>query len=441
MIGCMVRFDRNSFLLLIFCFLLPAAGPARLLSAPGEHFKLFGLHVAGSKRFAEADIIRATGLALGQDISTQTLQEVSSRLASTGVFKGVTYRYTTRGSQMTVEFHVEDADKFFPCSFLNFVWFASQELQAGLRSRVPLFEGEVPANGNLAEQISTALEAMLKEKGVEGRVRFSGEGRLGGPVERITFKVEGVPLPVRAIHFEGNTHLDASTLEQATRPLVGQDYDQAMLLDYTQYNVAPLYTSRGYLRVSFGNPSTRLTQEGSQRSSVEVTLPVTEGLQYRLTEIHWSGNTVFPASELGKNVHVVPGQPVNAIQLKDDLDDISRLYGTRGYLVASVRPKPQLDDATQTATYELEVHEGDLYHMGKLEIAGIEPARVAALKEACRLRPGDAFDTSYWKTFIQEIDRYLPRLPGGWEMKFTQAVEPASKTVDVTISFAPKGIR
>lgn len=393
----------------------------------------------GSKRFAEADIIRASGLKLGRDTSLADLQRASSKLAGSGVFTAVNYRYTTSGPEMTVEFDVEDEPQFLPCVFTNFIWFTEDELLSDLHSRLPLFSGEVPVAGDLSDQVSAALVALLREKGIEGRVIYTTKAHLGGPVEGMAFMVEGVKIHLRAVHFTGNKNLKGAALEDVMRPEIGQEYDREILLDYARFNVGALYLSRGYLRVSFGNPILQIASNGPRQYSLVATFPVSEGLPYRLAGIHWSGETIFSAADLGRHVHLAVGQPVNDIQLKKDLGEISRLYGTRGFLEASVQAKPELNDAAQSATYELAVREGSLYRMGKLEISGLDAGRVQKLEKAWEIKPGEPFDDGYMRKFLRQIGRYLPSPAGGWELRTNMNLERSSKVVNLAIAVVPRG--
>jgi outer membrane protein insertion porin family len=171
---------------------------------------------------------------------------------------------------------------------------------------------------------------------------------------------------------------------------------------------------------------------------VAVTIPINEGQQYRLREIRWTGNNVFPASELAKAIHLNPGEAVNITELQHDLEGVQDAYAAKGYLLAAITPKPALDGAARTASYEMQVREGDLFRMGKLEISGVDPFRAELLKKNCRLKAGDPYDKNYWKEFIHASSLYLAPTPAGWKADFKQSVNEAAKTVDVTIGFLPE---
>jgi len=182
--------------------------------------RLVGVNVVGSKRYDAAEIARATGLKIGENASIESVKAAADSLGSVGVFAQVSYRYTTRDMAMTVTFNVQDAAKLLPCTFENFVWFSPQELLHELRSRVPLFDGQVPEGGRMCDVVSEQLRAMLETRGIHAQVQAAPFGPIGGPAHAMQFREMGVPLPMRKIEFSGVAKVDAALLQEAARPLL-----------------------------------------------------------------------------------------------------------------------------------------------------------------------------------------------------------------------------
>ena len=422
----------------LVAFLLVAQGAPPAQSA--EVFRLAGVSVVGSKRYDASEIARATGLKVAENLTVDSLKEAASRLGSMGVFAQVNYRYATRGNTMTVVFTVEDAGRFLPCTFENFVWFSQQELREGLRSRVPLFDGYAPPGGTMLDLISTALAAMLEMRGIRAQVQASPQGPIGGPVQSMQFQAVGVPTPVRRVEFTGVEKVDPALLQEAARPLLDKDYDASFIRDFSRGGVAAVYRQRGYLRAEFGDPVPHLLTGDSTPNSVAVTIPVSEGEQYRLKEIAWSGDSAIPYSDLEKSLHAAIGSPLNAVQLEQDVLSLLLLFHPKGYLMADAGAKAILDDASHSAVYQIQIRQGDLYRLGKLEIAGLDDARARSLEQLSRLRPGDPYDATYWNKFVQEVARQLPPTTSGWKFHPEQTIHADTKTVDVRLTFAPMAI-
>lgn len=424
--------------LAIFLVAAPRAFPAQSAGV----FQLAGVSVVGSTRYKASEIARATGLKVGDTLALDALKDAASRIASWGIFTQVNYRYTTRGNTMTVEFTVADAARFLPCTFGNFVWFSPQELREGLRSRVLLFEGSTPPDGAMVDFISAALVAMLEARGIHGQVQATPQGPMGGPAQAIQFMVTGVPIPVRKFEFTGAEKVDAARLQDAASPLLNKDYDASYIRDFSHGAVAAVYRQRGYLRAEFGDPVPRLLTEDATPNAVAVTIPVTEGEQYLLKEIGWSGESAIPYTELAKSFHVAVGSPLNAVQLEQDVLSLLLLFHPKGYLLADAKSNAVLDDASRSAVYQIQIRQGDLFRLGKLELAGLDDARASTFEQLSRLHPGDPYDATYWGTYLQEVGRQLPKVAPGWIAgNAVQTIHTDTKTVDVRITFHPTGTK
>lgn len=414
--------------------LLLAARGALSAQGPGT-FRLASVNVVGSKRHEPPEIARAAGLKLAANLTLDDLKEAADKLSSTGVFAQVAYRYQTRGNEMTVTFALQDTAGMLPCSFENFVWFSPQELVQELRARVPLFDGYVPAAGRMLEVISTQLAAMLEARGLHAQVQFTPEGSIGGPVRSMQFREVGVPDPVKKIEFTGVEKVDVAWLVEAARPLLDKDFDTSFIRDYSRDSISAVYQQRGYLRAAFGDPVPHLLANDPTPNAVAVTVPVTEGEQYRLKEVVWFGESAISYKELEKSLHAKSGEPLNAVQLEHDVLSLILLFHPKGYLMADATSEAALDDATHTAIYRVQIRQGDLYRMGKLEIAGLDEARARSLEQLSLLRSGDPYDATYWNKFLQEIGRKLPPSPSGWKFRPDQTIHSDTKTVDVRLTF------
>jgi outer membrane protein insertion porin family len=402
-------------------------------------FKLVSVKVIGSTRYQESEIVRASGLKPAEVVTLKTLQQAASRLGALGVFAEVNYRYHTLGEEVGVQFVVKDAGQFLPCTFENFVWMSKDELLSGVHSRVPLFDGQAPPSGELLERVSSALKALLQERGIEAQVDFSPS--FSGSVRSMQYRVVGLSIPVLKVEFTGVQKVDAALLQEAARPLIGKDFDASFIADFSNRGIAAVYRQRGYLRARFGDPVPQLLKGEGPPNSVLITIPVSEGEQYKLKEIGWTGQTAVPYQDLEKTIRQARGSAVDAVELEQDVLALPMLFHAKGYLTADVAMKPILDDATHTAVYQMQIHQGDLYRMGKLEIAGLDDTHARSIEKACRLHTGDPYQPGYWNTLIQQVGPTLPPNASGWKAGAQQAIHADTKTVDVTLTFAPRAGR
>ncbi len=407
-------------------------------AVPAEPWTLLRIRAFGSERFREPDVVAATGLEPGATVTLESFEKASARLSRLGTFAEVTYRYSQDGRNAIVQFHVRDARSFLPCRFENFVWFTDAELDAALADRVPLFvAGEVAAAGSQQDEVAAALGAILKARRLPGSVgRIVLPGAAGG--SRIGFRVEGVPISIARVDFEGYGHADPDAVRRAAAPLVGRAFARTPVEAFLVESLAPLWSEIGYLRAGFAGPSARVLESGPEGVSVAVGLGVREGKRYAFAGAEFAGAAAFSAAELAARIGLVPGEPANGVRLSRDLDAIRGRYAGRGYLRAAVEGRPVFDEKASTVRYEIEVREGGLYRMGKLEIVGVPRRHAERLRKIWKLSPGDPFDPASSDAFLGECGSRLPASRHGWTVERSQEIRDADRTVDVTIRLTEK---
>ena len=416
---------------LLFAFAYGQAAEKTKLS-----YKLLAIHVKGLNHFHEDQIIAASGLRLGQFASEEQFKQAIDKLGQTGFFSHLTYAYQYSPEGCNLEVQVAENEKLVPILFDNFVWFPDDELLSLLHARLPLFDGQIPLGGNFGDQISQALNSILAERRIFALTEYVPFGPLNGSIESYVYKVNFRPILVRKIEFPGAASSEVPALEAAARPLSGQDYLRSQMRIQQRLNFLPVYHAKGYLKAQFADVQAKIAEDGPE-TVVDVASPVTPGLQYKLTKIQWAGNVVFPAERLQQLVHLKPGEPANAVQLDEDLEQVKKLYGTKGYVFAHISPVPEMDDALATVGYNLNVTEGDLYRMGKLEIDGIDPESAKKMASQWQMKAGDPFDDSYLSRFFKTMYHDVG-LRDSWNIVPKRSVNQQDKTISVSLHFLPK---
>ena len=405
-------------------------------AAPGNSSKLTEIRVLGSQRFQQSEVVHATGLKPGDDGSEDALKRAADRLAASGMFTDVTYRYVSGPEGTKAEFHVHDVDKLLPLRFDNFVWLPKEELLTRLRQREPLFTGQVPNAGEMFQKLTEDIKSVLADLHVSAEVTAFPQVPLGGSeVVAFLYKVEGVKLPIRDVRFEGASHEMEGVLQHsAAAALIGSDYSETKVGAVSALDFLPQYRMRGYLKAAFGSPAATLQDPAG--GAVALQLPVQEGSVYGLAAIHWTGNAAFPSKELARVIRAQPGKPLNQVEFEEDVRAISKIYGTQGYMEARPKPDYVFDDPGQKVTVEVTVREGDRYRMGAVRFEGLGENSRAILTKLWALRPDDFYDSSYPQTFMTTASRQFDF--SALKVQFNERLNRENKTVDVVWRFSAK---
>ncbi len=370
-------------------------------------YKLLSMRVKGANRLKPEQIIAASGLKIGQFAGEEDFKRSVQKLGDTGLFTELTYSYEYSSAGCNLEFQITENDKLLPIVFDNFVWFSDDELLGLLRARLPLFDGALPVGGNLADQVADTLNAILAERKITGKAGYLRAAKENGPIDSYLYQVNFRAILVRNMDFPGAAPAELPALQAAAKPLEGQDYRRTKMHFQEQLNFLPVF-------------------------------PVTPGIQYKLTEIQWSGNAALPVDKLQPLIHLKTGEAANGVQLDQDLEDVHKLYGTKGYLLAHVTAAPETDDLQSTVRYQLNVSEGDLFHMGDLTIDGLDPESSKKMAAQWQMKRGDPFDSSYLTRFFKIMYRDVG-LKGSWNVVPRQSISQQEKTVSVTLHFMQKG--
>ena len=404
---------------------------------PPSAFKLIAINTTGTKRYTSDEVIAASGLQIGQTVSEDDFKQAARVLGETGAFGDVLYsfQYSTDGTKLDLQ--VQDADKFVPVHFDNFVWFSDQELLDQLHAQVPLFQGQLPLAGDLADEVSNALQGLLIAHNVQGRVDYLRVAPEDGPIEAFVYSISGSQIHIRNVTFAGADASELPLLEAAAKKLQGAEFQRSILRVQEDKNFLPIYLERGYLKATLGDAQAKVVQNMPQETIVDVTFPVDSGRQYKLTEIEMRGYKAFSVDALRALIHVQLSQPANAVQLDTDIEAMKKLYGTRGYMAVKIQPNPELDDASSAVKYVLLIREGDVYSMGDLEVRGLDLRTTARLENDWRLRGGDPYDSSYPTRFLNEEDKEIG-INTDWNVSIRESLNRDDKTVDVALRFDPK---
>ena len=419
-----------------------------LAQMPASARQLISIKVTGSKRFPEQAVAAASGLQLGTAVTDDDFKKAARRLGDTGVFTDVGYTFSYSSAGTKLEFHVTDADKFVPVRFEDFVWFSDTELLARIKEHAPLFDGELPLSGKLADEVSDVLQAMLVERSIPGHVGYERAGKSDGPVDSIVYQVSDVVVQIRNVEFTGAGEAELPALKAASKRVFDREYSRSVLNALVQHQLLQVYYERGYLKAAFGPPEPKVVKQPSAQSDegirnltiVDVYFAVTPGTQYKLKQIEWSGNHEFPTEELQKMVRAEPGRPANTVRLGDNLKDIQKLYGSKGYVTATIAVNADFDEPSSSVVLRLDVKEGYQYHMGELEFRGLDNSLTAKLRNAWKIRPGDIYDSTYLSEYLPAAQKLLPSA-FDWEVSSHVTANQRDKTVDVDLIYSVKATK
>jgi outer membrane protein assembly factor BamA len=369
--------------------------------------RLARIEFEGLHRLTKEQLQKVSGLEIGQNIDVAGLDAAGQRLMDSGLIKKLGYRFQAKANQATVTFEIEEGGGLeSPVIFDNFIWFTEDELGDAVRREVPSFNGMAVSSGNMTDAIARALQNLLRAHKLPGTVEYQPSENLDHKLEHI-FVVRDVSLHICTLHFPGARSIEEERLIKSSQELVGTEYSRRLASSFAVVALFPFYREMGHLRASFGQPQARVITSATAptancKDGVEVTIPIEEGGVYSWEKSEWSGNHVLAQEALDAALGMKTGELANGLKLDKGIAAVSKAYGPKGYMGASVRAEPEFDDSARKVSYRLIVKEGPQYHMGNLVITGFSQNLGNYLRGKWELKGGEVYDSGYAENFFQK---------------------------------------
>jgi len=127
------------------------------------------------------------------------------------------------------------------------------------------------------------------------------------------------------------------------------------------------YLNRGYLEFNIESTQVSITPD---REKIYITIAISEGPVYHVSDVKFSGDLIVPEPELRKLVAVKPGDVFSREKIVDATKKIQDRLGNDGYSFANVNPVPTLDRAKRIAGFTFFVDPGRRVYVRRINVIG-----------------------------------------------------------------------
>lgn len=162
----------------------------------------------------------------------------------------------------------------------------------------------------------------------------------------------------------------------------------------------------GYCDAAVSAESRVLSRDGAEEL-VSVYIQVLQGQRYHLGSIHFTGAHAFPPWELRSRFPLADGQVFDISKIREGLEALIRLYGTKGYINFTASPTltPSRDHRLMSVVFD--VDEGTQFRVGSVQVLGLD-AQVSSGDLNIKLHRGDLFNSGFVEDFFQDNKSVLP---------------------------------
>ena len=332
----------------------------------------------------------------------------------------------------------------------------------------------------MIRRVETVLDELMTEKGFANpRISHTLTPVAGGPkLVNVTFVVdEGPKDKISRLDCTDNTAISDGKLAKqikenkpkgsiftlgflkggGTWKETAFEEDAARIVDHLQ--------SEGYARARVGQPELRVLREskdGSERE-VELRIPVVEGPRYRMGQLTFENNKVFPANVLRPLYKMEAGDWYSRKKLYDGFRTTQQAYGQGGFMEWTPAPMFKYSDdpdpIQQAATalvppmllaaeepkagkepdpivdVNVLFQEGPQYLVNRITFTGNTTTRDNVIRREMRLYEGNVFDTEALKFSVRRLNQlgYFSEIHGDERDTKIDKNTDRPNTVDITM--------
>jgi outer membrane protein insertion porin family len=360
----------------------PAAAPVE----PG--FRVGNIKVEGLQRISEGTVYNYLPVNIGDQITPQRVREAIRALYNTGFFRDVQLRQ--EGDTLVVVVLERPSIESFEITGNKEI--KTEDLQKSLRN-VGLATGKT-FDRSVLDLVEQYLTEQYFSRGRYGMtVKETVEDQPGNRVKVKIDVKEGKRAKIRQINIVGNESFKdkeiLDTFELKTPNwLSWYKQDDRYSRETLQGDLEKLrsfYMDRGY--ANFQVESTQVTI-APEKEDIFITMNVSEGKVYKVSDVKLSGTFVVPEAELRRYLLIGKGDQFNRKLITTTQELIQNRLGADGYAFAKVDPVPTPNDQTNEVSLTFFVDPGNRVYVRNINFGGINRTNDEVLRREMRQLEG-----------------------------------------------------
>jgi outer membrane protein insertion porin family len=307
-----------------------------------------------------------------------------------------------------------------------------------------------------ARKVEAIVREMLRARGRPFATVTHEAKPIGGAAEQLSFTIaDGPKAKVKQIVFDGNEVFSDGTLAGRMKKVKAAGlwnlswlggkttYTESRWLGEApdvgdQKRLEDFYLSHGYVTARIGTPRVSYSdgKSGLFRKKpvkwITLTVPVTEGAQYRVGELKFEGLTVLKEELVRPLFKTRTGDVYDESKLKKGFDKLRDAYGSIGYFQWTGGPRRTPDPERRVVDVTLSMEEDKRYYVGQITITGNDSTRDKVVRREIYMNEGEVFNTEALKATIRRINQlgYFKPMEGAPDL------QPSSRgddRIDVTL--------
>jgi len=389
------------FIMFTVFFLVPASiNASGLVEAP----PIKSLEIKGNKRIDEETIRARIKSSIDTIFSQETVQEDIKNLYSLGYFDDIRVEIEPFEGGVKLIFILNEKPMIISIDFEGNKKFDTDKL----KEKITITPGAIANHPLIMDNVKKIISFYHSEGYWHVDIRPIIKNISEDSVA-LTFQIEeGQKVTIDKITIEGNKALSTKEIKKVMKTkerwffsfITGSGIYKNEEIEADIERIRELYHSKGYINVVISEPTVTLSPD---KKELYIKISVSEGDQYKVGDISFSGNTVFTSTELYRHIETAPGKIFNRSALRNDIDSLLNLYMEKGYARADIKPLIAVNSEGKLINITLSVIEGEIFRIGRINITGNQKTRDKVIRREMRLDEGDIFNNKLLKRSYQRI--------------------------------------
>jgi len=349
-----------------------------------EPFVIKDIRVEGLQRTEAGTVFNYLPMQVGDVMSDEKATQAIKSLYGTGFFKDV--RIEAEGDVLVVT--VQERSSIAQIEFSGNKSFPSDKMKEGLK-QIGIADGLIFDKS----QLDRAEQEIKRQYLSQGKYGASVK-TVVSPLERnrvaVKFEIEeGVVSKIRDINIVGNHAFTTEDLRAEfllTTPnwmswWNKDDQYSKQKLTADLETLKSFYMNKGYLEFSIDSTQVSISPD---KQDVYITINVTEGEKYTISDVKLGGELQVPEDELTKLISIGKGDVFNRQKVSETSKAISERLSDEGYAFSNVNAIPEINKEAHTAAFTFFVDPGRKVYVRRINLMGNTRTRDSVLRREMR---------------------------------------------------------
>jgi outer membrane protein insertion porin family len=404
-------------------------------AAAAEPFVVRDIRLEGLQRISAGTVFNYLPIKVGDTVDSSRTGDALRALYKTGFFRDV--RIEREGDSLVVFLH--ERPSIASIEFTGNKELSTEDLLESLEQE-GFAQGRV-FNRSTFDQVEQELRRTYFAVGKYG-VKITSTIT---PLERnrvgISFDIsEGAVATIKQINIVGNSVYDDDELVDLFvlettgfwSWITSADQYSKQKLSADLETLRSYYLDSGYINFNIDSTQVSITPD---KKDVYVTINITEGDQFKISEIRMAGEILVPEKELFGLVVVEHGDIFSRQKITETSANISDWLGNEGYAFANINAVPEIDNEKKEVALTFFLDPGKRVYVRRINFKGNTKTEDEVLRREMRQLEGGWISTGA----IERSKERLERLGFFEDVNVeTPAVPGTTDQVDVNFSVTEK---